>query len=76
MSAPLITRRGICVWNIKGEIEEVREVQVGGPKSYVVLGETGGRYLRNGKFVKIRISKARAKVRVTFSCNLLSQAGG
>ena len=64
------------VWNIKGEIDEVREVQEGGPKSYVVLGEAGGKYLRNGKFVKIRISKAKRRLRVTFSCSLLSQAGG
>ena len=59
---------------MKGEIEEVREVQVGSPKSYVVAGETGGKYLRNGKFVKLRITKARAKVRVAFSCDLLCSA--
>ena len=66
------------VWNIKGEIEEVREVQVGGPKSYVVASDSGGKYLRNRKFVKLRITKARAKVRVAFSCDMLcsAQAGG
>ena len=63
------------MWNIKGEVDEVRDVQEGGPKSYVVMGESGGRYLRNGKFVKLRLSKAKQLIKVTFSC-MPVQAGG
>ena len=32
------------VWSIMGKVEEVRDVQEGGPKLYVILGESGGRY--------------------------------
>ena len=55
------------VWIVKREVEEVRDVQDGGSKSYVILGESGGRYLQNGKFVKLHLSKAKSKVRVAFS---------
>ena len=60
------TRNG--VWSIKGEVEEVKdhhgEVV---SKTYVVLGDSGGRYLRNGHFHKLRMSKAGQQVHVTFS---------
>ena len=55
------------VWNLKGEIKEIREHQVGGAKSYVIEGENGGQYLRNGRYIKLRISKAKIRVRVAFS---------
>ena len=65
------------VWNIKGEIQEVREHQVGGSKSYMIAGENGGQYLRNGRYVKLRISKAKVRVKVAFSSDVLcSQSGG
>ena len=55
------------VWSVKGEVDEVRDVQDGGPKSYVIIGESGGQYLRTGRFVKLKLSKANSKVRVDFS---------
>ena len=51
---------------------------MGGPKSYMIAGENGGHYLRNGRFVKLRITKARTRVRVAFCGDVLcsAQAGG
>ena len=36
-------------------------------KTYQVTADNGGVYLRNGRFIKLRISKVKKKKRVTFA---------
>ena len=38
----------------------------GDSKTYKVLSEDGAEYLRNGRFIKLRISKVKARRRVRF----------
>ena len=54
-------------WSIKGSVAEVVEHDGGESKTYVVSTEDGARYLRNGRFIKLRLSKLRkASKRVRF----------
>ena len=52
-------------WDVKGEVEQVFSHD-GGSKAYTVLGDQGGHYLRNGRFIKLRLKKARKLLHVTF----------
>ena len=56
-------------WDLKGVVDEVISHD-GGSLTYSVMGETGGTYLRNGRYIKLRISKARKVHHVTFSCSV------
>ena len=53
-------------WSVKGTIGEVIEHDGGESKSYKVVSEDGAEYHRNGRFIKIRISKLKAQRRVRF----------
>ena len=53
-------------WSVKGTIGEVIEHDGGESKSYKVVSEEGAEYHRNGRFIKIRISKLKAQRRVRF----------
>ena len=53
-------------WDLKGVVEEVI-CHDGGSNTYSVVGESGGTYLRNGRYIKLRVSKARKLHHVTFS---------
>ena len=53
-------------WSVKGTIGEVIEHDGGESKSYKVVSEEGAEYHRNGRFIKIRISKMKAQLRVRF----------
>ena len=50
---------------MKGEVEEVISHD-GGSKTYTVVGDNSGSYLRNGRYIKLRVSKARKLHHVTF----------
>ena len=55
-------------WDLKGEVSDVISHD-GGSLTYSVIGDEGGTYLRNGRFIKLRLSKARKICHVTFdSC--------
>ena len=60
-------------WDMKGEVEQVISHD-GGSKTYTVLGEQGGQYLRNGRFIKLIVTKARKLLHVTFGP--IHSAGG
>ena len=62
-------------WGLKGEVAEVISHD-GGSLTYRIEGEEGGSYLRNGRFVKLRLSKAKAICHVTFESPVSSCAGG
>ena len=53
-------------WSLKGTLAEVVEHDGSPSKTYEIDGEDGGRYLRNGQFVKLWISKARKRKVVSF----------
>ena len=53
-------------WSVKGSIGEVIEHDGGDSKTYKVLSEDGAEYLRNGCFIKLRLSKLKARRRVSF----------
>ena len=46
-------------WSIKGSVSEVIDPDGGYSKTYVVATEDGASYLRNGRYVKLRISRLR-----------------
>ena len=54
-------------WSVKGVVTEVIEHDDSSSKTYQVSTENGGVYLRNGRFIKLRISKIKKKRRVTFA---------
>ena len=54
-------------WSVKGSIGEVIEHDGGDSKTYKVLSEDGAEYLRNGRFIKLRISKIKSRRRVSFA---------
>ena len=60
-------------WDMKGDVEQVIS-QDGGSNTYTVLGDQGGQYLRNGRFKKLRVTKAKKLLHVTFGP--LHSAGG
>ena len=60
-------------WDVKEEVEQVISHD-GGSKTYTVLGEQGGQYLCNGRYIKLRVTKARKLLHVTF--NPLCSVGG
>ena len=53
-------------WLVKGTIGEVIDHDGGESKSYKVVTEEGSEYHRNGRFIKIRLSKLKAQLRVRF----------
>ena len=67
-------------WTVKGNVEERREAKDGSTKSYLVRGEEGRTFLRNGRFIRVRRSRVKSKSgmgekKVRFSLKLsLSQA--
>ena len=54
-------------WSLKGVVSEVIHHDDSPSRMYQVTSEDGGTYLRNGRFVKLRISKVRRKKMVTFA---------
>ena len=54
-------------WSVKGVVTEVFEHDDSSSKTYQVSTENGGVYLRNGRFIKLRISKIKKKRRLTFA---------
>ena len=54
-------------WSVKGSIGEVIEQDGRDSKTYKVLSEDGAEYLRNGHFIKLRISKIKSRRRVSFA---------
>ena len=64
----------VCVQNqhtgqrsIKGSVSEVVEHDGGTSKTYMVSTEDGVNYLRNGRYIKLRLSKLKSKKRVSFA---------
>ena len=53
-------------WSVKGTIGEVIERDGVESKTYKVVSEEGAEYHQNGRFIKIRISKLKARRRVRF----------
>ena len=43
-------------------------------KTYQVTADNGGVYLRNGRFIKLRISKVKKRKRVTFAPSVVGGA--
>ena len=54
-------------WSVKGTVSEVIEHDNGNSKTYMVSTEEGGNYLRNGRFIKLRLSKLKTRKRVSFA---------
>ena len=54
-------------WSVKGTVSEVIEHNDGNSKTYQVSTEEGGTYLRNGRFIKLRLSKLKKKLCVSFA---------
>ena len=54
-------------WSIKGSVSEVIEHDGGTSKTYMVLTEEGADYLRNGRYIKLQLSKLKSKKRVSFA---------
>ena len=54
-------------WSVKGTVTEVIEHDDSSSKTYQVSTEEGGTYLRNGRFIKLRLSKLKKKSRVSFA---------
>ena len=54
-------------WSLKGVISDVIEHDDSTSKTYQVTADNGGVYLRNGHFIKLRISKVKKRKRVTFA---------
>ena len=52
-------------WSVKGVVTDIFEHDDSSSKTYQVSTDTGGVYLRNGRFIKLRISKIKKKKRVT-----------
>ena len=61
-------------WSLKGVISEVIEHDDSTSKTYQVTADNGGVYLRNGIFIKLRISKVKSKKRVTFAPSVMGEA--
>ena len=56
-------------WDLKGVVDEVISHD-GGSLTYSVVGESHGTYLRNGRYINLRVSKARKHHHETFSCSV------
>ena len=54
-------------WSVKGTVSDVIEHDSGNSKTYMVSTEEGGNYLRNGKLIKLRLSKLKSKKKVSFA---------
>ena len=48
-------------WRIKGVVSEVIEHNSSSSKTYKVMSDSGSTFLRNGKFIKLCLSRMRKK---------------
>ena len=48
-------------WSVKGVISEVIKHDSSSSKTYQVIADSGAMYLRNGRYIKLRLSKMKRK---------------